>query len=142
MQNSDVFTHTKAILDRSNLMSSKDDLSNSTDLVKRTDVSETYIGEMMNTKRRFYRFSNSKVFATSVMDVAMGCNDAVLPESSSKNCNFNILTFRQNTKQPYNENLCLFQAFALPLPKIPKLEEKISKFFKFFTNSENRFQDL
>ena len=43
----------------------------------------------------------------------------------------NCLTFERNTRQPYNENLCLFRALALHLHDKEKLEEEISKVFEF-----------
>ena len=62
----------------------------------------------------------------------MGCIDTVLHEPLLRNCNVNCLTFERNTRQPYNDNLCLFRALALPLHGNEKLEEKISKIFNLF----------
>ena len=51
----------------------------------------------------------------------------------------NCLTFERNTRQPYNDNLCLFRALALPLHVSKTLEEETSKIFKLFLkNSEER----
>ena len=67
----------------------------------------------------------------------MGCKDTVLPEPLLKNHNVNCLTFERNTRQPYNDNLCLFRALALHLHGNEKLEEETSKNFNFFLkNSE------
>ena len=65
----------------------------------------------------------------------MGCKDTVLPEPLWKNHNMNCLTFERNTRQPYNENLCLFRALALHLNGNEKLEEETSKIFNLFLNS-------
>ena len=56
-------------------------------------------------------------------------------------------TFERNTRQPDNDNLCLFRALALHLHANEKLEEETSKIFNLFlTNSEERdvskFQDV
>ena len=63
----------------------------------------------------------------------MGGRDAVLPESLLKNQTVNCLTYEQNTKKPYKDNLCLFRALALHLHGNDKiLEEKPSKIFNLF----------
>ena len=75
----------------------------------------------------------------------MGCGNAVLPEPLLKNGTINCLTYEENTRQPYNDNLCLFR--ALPLHGTQRLEEKTSKIFNFFINimdglSPNQFQGV
>ena len=68
----------------------------------------------------------------------MGCRDAVLPESLLKNYTVNCLTYEQNTKKPYKENLCAFRTLALHLHGNEGLEEETSKlFFLFLINSTN-----
>ena len=63
----------------------------------------------------------------------MGCKDAVLLESLLKNHTVNCLTYEQNTKKPYKDNLCLFTALALHLHGNDKrLEEETSKLFNLF----------
>ena len=69
----------------------------------------------------------------------MGRKVGVLPEPILKNHNLKCLTFERNTRQPYNDNLCLFRALALHFHGNEKLEEETSKFFKLFlNNSEER----
>ena len=69
----------------------------------------------------------------------MGCKETVLPEPLLKNHNVNYLTFERNTRQPYNDNLCLFRALALHLQGNEKLDEETSKTFnRFLNNSEER----
>ena len=65
----------------------------------------------------------------------MGCKDTVLPKPLLKNHNVNCLTFERNTRQPYNDNLCLFGALALHLHGNEKLEEVTSKIFNIFLNN-------
>ena len=69
----------------------------------------------------------------------MGCNDAVLLESLLENHTVNCLTYEQNTKKPYKDNLCLFRLLALHLHgNDERLEEETSKLFKLFLiNSTN-----
>ena len=68
----------------------------------------------------------------------MGCKDAILPESLSKNHAVNCLTFEKNTRKPYNDNLCLFRALDLHLHGSERLKEETSKLFNLFlVNSTN-----
>ena len=66
----------------------------------------------------------------------MGCNDALLPESLLRNGTINCLTFEENTRQPYNDNLCLFRALVLHLHGNQRLEQETSKFFNLFINKK------
>ena len=59
----------------------------------------------------------------------MGCKDTVLPEPLLRKCDVNCFTFERNTRQTYNDNICLFSALALHLHGNKKLEEETSKIF-------------
>ena len=101
----------------------------------------------MNTKWRFYKLTKLTVFAALFKTVPMGCKDAVLPEPLLLNHTINCLTSEENTRQPYNDNVCLFRAHALHLHGTQRLEEKTSKLFNFFINkmdglSPNQFQGV
>ena len=77
----------------------------------------------------------------------MGCKNAVLPEPLLRNGTINCLTFEESTRQPYNDNLCLFRALALHLHSIQRLEEKTSKLLNLIINkmdglSPNQFQGV
>ena len=101
----------------------------------------------MNTKWRFYKLTNLTVFAALLKDVPMGCKSALLPELLLRNDTINCLTYEENTRQPHNDNLCLFRALALNLHGTQRLEEEPSKLFKFFINktdglSPNQFQGV
>ena len=50
----------------------------------------------------------------------------------------NSLTFEENTRQPYDDNLCIFRAFALHLQGNQQLEETNSKMFNLFINKMDR----
>ena len=65
----------------------------------------------------------------------MGCKDTLLPEPLLRNCKVDCFAFERNTRQPYNDNLCLFRALALHLHGNEKLEEETSKNFKIFPNN-------
>ena len=86
----------------------------------------------MSAKKKFYKITNLTVSAALVKDVPMRCKDAVLPEPLLKIHTINSLTFEQNPTQPYNDNLCLFRAFALHLHGTQRLEEETSKLFNLF----------
>ena len=77
----------------------------------------------------------------------MGCKNAMLPEPLLKNHTINCLTYEEITRQPYNDNLCLFRALALQLHFTQRLEEETSQLFSFFINkmdglSADQFQGV
>ena len=91
--------------------------------------------------------TNLTIFAALLKDVPMGCKNAVLPEPLLKNHTINCLTFGKSTRQPYNDNLCLFHALALHLHGTQRLEEETSKLFNLFINkmdglSADQFQGV
>ena len=91
--------------------------------------------------------TNLTVFAALLKDLPMGCKNAVLPKPHLKNCTINCLTFEENTRQPYNDNLCIFCALALHLHGNQRLEEETSKLFNLFINemdglSADQFQGV
>ena len=101
----------------------------------------------MNTKWRFYKLTNLTVFAALLKNVPMVCKNAVLPEPLLRNGTINCLTCEENTRQPYNDNLCLFRALALHLHGTERLGEETSKLFNLFINkmdglSPNQFQGV
>ena len=58
-----------------------------------------------------------------------------------------MFLYEENSKQPYNDNLCLFRALALQLHGTQRLEEETSKLFNLFINkmdglSPNQFQGV
>ena len=120
------------LLDRSKPVCTSDDSAKLKDFLNKTDVKESCRRERMNTKWRFYNLTNLTVFAALLKDVPMGCKNAVLPERLLRNGTINCLTYEENTRQPYNDNLCLFRAIALHLHGSQRLEEKTSKLFNSF----------
>ena len=91
--------------------------------------------------------TNLTVFAALLKDVPMGCKNAVLPERLLRNGTINCLTYEENTRQPYNDNLCLFHAIALHLHGTQRLEGETSKLFNLFINkmdglNPNQFQGV
>ena len=117
------------------------------DFLNQIDVIESCSREITNTKWRFYKLTNLTVFAALLKDVPMGCKNAVLPGPLLRNGTTNCLTYEENTRQPYNDNLCLFRALALHLHGTQRLEEETSKFFNLFINkmdglSPNQFQGV
>ena len=83
------------------------------EILKKTDVIESCTKESSNTKWKFFKLTNLTIFAALLRDIPMGCKDAIIPESLSKNHTINCLTFEKNTRKPYNDSLCLFRAVAL-----------------------------
>ena len=68
----------------------------------------------------------------------MGSKDGVLPEFLLTNPSINCLTYEENTKKTYKDNLCLFRALALHLHGNERFEEESSKLlYLFLVNSTN-----
>ena len=122
------------LLDRSKLVCTHGDLSKLKDFLNQTDVIESCSRERTNTKWRFYKLTNLTVFAALLKDVPMGCKNAVLPEPLLRNGTINCLTYEENTRQPYNDNLCLFRALALHMHGNQRLQEETSQIFNSFIN--------
>ena len=120
------------LLNRSQLVCTQNDLTKLKDFLNKIDVIESRSRERMNTKWKFCKLTDLTVFTALLKDVPMGCKDAVLPKPILKNCTINCLTFEENTRQPYNGNLCLFSAPALHLDGNQRLEGETSKLFNSF----------
>ena len=76
------------------------DLAKLKDILNKTDITEISSGEKMIMKWRFYKLTNSTVFAALLQDDSMVCVDTVLPNLLMKNHTLNCLTFEENTRQP------------------------------------------
>ena len=121
------------LLDRSKFVCTHDDLAKLKGFLNKTDVIKSCSREKRNTKWRFSKLTNLTVFAVLVEDVPMGCKNAVLLEPLLRNHTINYLTFEENTRQPYNDNLCLLRALAFHMhARNQRLEEETSKFFILF----------
>ena len=123
------------VIERSKLVSTPADKTNLKDGMQKMDIVDICTRERSNTKWKFYKLTNLTIFSSLLKDVPLGCKDTVLPEPLLRNCNVNCLTFERNTRQPYNDNLCLFRALALHLHGNEKLEEETSKIFNLFLNN-------
>ena len=128
------------LVEQSKLVSNNEDMAKLKKILRKTDAIESCTGEKSNTKWRFFKLTNLTIFAAPLRDIQMGCKIAVLPESLLENHTVNCLTYEQNTKKPYKDNLCLFKAFALHLHGNERLEEETSKIFNLFLiNSTNPY---
>ena len=122
------------IMEKSKRVCTPVDIVNLKEKLQKMDIIDLCTRERANTKWKFYKLTNMTVFAALLKVVPMGCKDTVLPEPLLRNRNVNCLTFETNTRQPYNENLCLFRALALHLIGNETLEEETSKIFNLFLN--------
>ena len=128
-----------AIKERSNVVCTQADMTNLKDRSQKMDIVDICTRERANTKWKFYKLTNSTIFAPLLKDVPMCCKYIVLPEPLLRNGNMNCLNFEKNKLQSYNDNLCLFRALALLLHGNKKLEEETSKTINLFlNNSEER----
>ena len=138
----DFYAHeNNTIMERAKLVCTQAVMTDLKDRLQKLDIVDTCTRKRPNTKWKYYKLTNFTLFVSLLKDVPMGCKDTVLPEPLLRNCNANSPTFERNTRQTYNDNLCLFRALALHLhgnEKL-KLEEETSKFFNLFiNNSEER----
>ena len=126
------------LLEQSKRVSNKDNMAKLKKILKKTDLTESCTKERSNTKWRFFKLTNLTIFAALLRDIPMGCKDTVLPESLLRDPSVNCLTYEQNTKKTYKDNLCLFRALALHLQGNERLEEETSKLYNLFVfNSTN-----
>ena len=123
------------LLEQSKRVSNKDDMVKLKKILKKTDVIESCTKERSNTKWRFFKLTNLTKFAALLRDIRMGCKDAVLPEYLLRIRSINCLTYEQNTKKPYKDNLSHFRALALHLNGNESFEEETSKLFNLFLNN-------
>ena len=134
-------------IEKSKLVCTQADMTKLKGKMQKMVIIDVCTRERTNTEWKIYKLTNLTIFASLLKDVPLGCKDTVLLEPFLRNCNVNCLTFERNTRQLYNDNLCLFRALALHLHGNEKLEEETSKIFNFFlNNSEERdvskFQDV
>ena len=113
--------------DRSQLTCTKDDLTKLKDFFNKTDAFQLCSRERVNTNCRFYKLKISTVFAALFKVVPMSCKDAVLTKSLLRGCTINSLTFEENTRQPDNDNVCLFLALLSICTEISDWKKKHQK---------------
>ena len=123
------------LMERSKLVCTPDDITNLREKLHKMDIVDLCTRERANTIWKLYKLTNLTVFAALLKDVHIGCKDFVLLEPLLNNQNVTCLTYEQNTKKPYKDNLCLFRALALHLQRNEGLEEETSKIFNFFLNT-------
>ena len=132
------FHEDNALMKQSKPVSNKDEMAKSKEILKKTDVLESGANERSNTKWKFFKLTNLIIFAALLRDIPMGCKDVLLLESLLKNHKVNCLTYEQNIRKPYKDNLCLFRALALHLHVKERLAKETSKLFSLFlVNSTN-----
>ena len=123
------------VLEKSKLVCAPDDIVNLKEKLQKMDLISLCTPERTKTKCKFYKLTNVTDFAALLKDKPMGCEDTVLPEPLLKNHNVNCLTFKKNTLQPYNDNLCLFRALVLHLQGNKNWRRRLQKYSTFFLNN-------
>ena len=130
-----IYAHeNNTIMEKSKLVCTPNEIVNLKVNLQKMDITDLCTRERGITKWKFDKLTNVTVFAALLKDIPMGCKDTVLPEPLLRNCNVNCPTFEKITRQPYNDNLCLFRTVALHLFGNERLEEETSKIFNFFLN--------
>ena len=78
------------------------------------------------------------IFDALQKKVPMRCPDSLIPEPFLRTNHVICLVSVQNTKKPYNDNLCLFRALAVHLHGTNSLETSTSKIFNVFLEKSGR----
>ena len=109
-------------------MCTQADMTNLKNRRQKLNIVDICTRERTYTKWKFFKHTFLTIFASLLKDVPMGCKDTVLLEPLFKNHNVNCLTFARKTRQPFNDNLCLFRASAQHLYGNEKPEDETSTF--------------
>ena len=96
------------LMERSKLVAIKGDLVGIKNVLSNTILIEACTKERAKTKSIFHKLTKVNVFAALLSKDPMVYKHAVLPEPLTKNHTVNCLTNDENTRKPYNDNLCLF----------------------------------
>ena len=120
------------LFDKSMLLCTKADLTTIPNKVNKQDILKVCTQERQKTNWRFKLITNKTIFAALLKNVPMGCPDSVILEPVLRKNHVTYLVSDQNTKQPYNDNLCLFRALAVHLPGTTSLETATSMIFIVF----------
>ena len=123
-----IIMHTKRLLlmERSKLVATTEHLTKVKSLLSNTGIIEL-CARNEPTQNGNLQADNCYIFAALLKDVPVGCKDTVLPDPLLKTSSVKCLIFEENTRKPYNDNLCLFRAFALHFHGNERLEEETSK---------------
>ena len=89
-------------------MCTRDNLAKPKDSLNKSNLIESCSREKLSSKWRLYKFTNLTAFAALLKDVPLGCRNAVLPKSQLKNHTISCLTFKEITRQPYNDNMSFY----------------------------------
>ena len=111
------------------------DMTNLEDRMQKMHIVDICTRERAFTKLKVYKLTKLTNFTSLLKDVPTGFKDTVLPKTLLKNNIVNFLTFERNTRQPYNDVLCLFKALTLNFHGNVKLEEATSRKFNLFLNN-------
>ena len=98
------------LLEQLKLVSNIDDMAKLKKILKKTVVIGSCTTERSNTKWSFFKLTNLTKLSALLRDVPMGCKDAVLSKSLSKNHTVNCLTFEKKLKKTLQWQPLTFQS--------------------------------
>ena len=124
-------------MSRSELVVTKDDLAKLKDILKETEVNESCYRERRK-KMDVIQVKNIPVIAVLFKDVPMDFMDALLLEHMLKTQTIDCLTFQENARQPYNNNLCLFTCSCSPFARKSMTGRRDFKDLQFFHKLNGR----
>ena len=111
-------------MERSQIVFSEDKMTNLKEKLQPTDLVYHCRRKGAKNNWKSYELSNFTAVASLLKIYPEVVKKTVLPEQLLKNHNVTFLTVERNTRQPYNENFCLFRTLAVHLHDNEKMEEE------------------
>ena len=133
------FEHEKTkVLERSKLVATTEDLSKIKNLLSNTDFIESCTRQRADRKWRFYKLTKLKA---KLKEFNVGCKDTVVPDPILKNHSVKSLIYEEDTRKPYNDNICFLRGLALHSFEIERLQEETSKLLGIFMEETCRIEN-
>ncbi len=101
------------VFDKPVMVATPGDMDFMKDRLDGEDFFEHMTRERPDTKWRFYKVTNVSVIATMMHDVHLGCKNTNLPEFLTRNNRITTLLRNPETREPYNDNLCMIRGVAM-----------------------------
>ena len=91
-------------MERSKLVATREESKKIERLLTNVDLIESFAGEQANPKWKFYTLTNVMFFPALLIEVPMGCKNAVLPEPFFINHSACCLSSEKSSREPYIDN--------------------------------------
>ena len=121
------------------VLSDRDDLQSLKERIDREELHENLLMHRNDTKWKVYTLTNVSFFLYHMKDFPLGCGTVNLPDILLKNKEVMCLLRDRNSRNLFNDNLCMIRALAYELfGQIEYVERTMEVFSKFlrYTNQE------